>query len=79
MLLTIGNCILIHNTNEAFIDRIVICDEKLVDYNSPRFGQWVEDGKSGGTVPKKNLTPTKTLMTLRCSVREIMYIEYLVH
>lgn len=50
--LTIANSLLARNANDPFIDRIVTCDEKWVDYdNSRRSGQWVEVGKPGGTIP----------------------------
>ncbi len=87
MRLTIANCqlpiansLLARNANDPFIDRIVTCDEKWVDYdNSRRSGQWVEVGKPGGTIPKKSLTPRKILITITVwwTARGIVHIDYL--
>ena len=78
MRLTIASSLITRNRNDPFIDRIVTCDETLVDYdNSTPSGQWVVRCKSGGTIPKKNLTSKKVLMTVWWAARGIIHIEYL--
>ena len=57
--------IITRNRNDPFIDHIVTCDKKWVNYdNSRRSGKLVAAGKPGGTIPKKNLTSKKILMTV---------------
>jgi len=55
--LAIVNSLINRNRNDTFIDRIVTCDEKWIDYNnSSRSGKWVTIGKPSETIPKKNVT-----------------------
>lgn len=78
MRLTIANSLLARNANDPFIDCIVTCDEKWVYYdNSRRSGQWVEAGKPGGKIPKKNIASKKMLMTVWWTARGIVHIDYL--
>lgn len=46
--LIIANCLMARNSNESFINCIVICNEKWVDCGSS--GQLVESVELGGTV-----------------------------
>lgn len=76
--LTIANSLIARNKAEPIIDRIITCDEKWIEYdNSRRSGQWVERGKPGGTMPKKDLHPKKILITVWWTARGIVHIDYL--
>ena len=77
---SIANSLVTRNRNDPFIDRIVTCDEKWVNYdNSRRSGKWVAADKPDGTIPKKNLTLKKILMTVWWTARGIIHtcIKYI--
>lgn len=76
--LSICNSLLARIANDPFVDRIITCDEKWVEYdNSRRSGQWVERGLAPGMTPMKDLHPRKVLVTVWWTARGILHVDYL--
>uniref|UniRef100_A0A0K0F2C9 Histone-lysine N-methyltransferase SETMAR (inferred by orthology to a human protein) n=1 Tax=Strongyloides venezuelensis TaxID=75913 RepID=A0A0K0F2C9_STRVS len=63
--LEICSSLLLRNKNDPFLDRIVICDEKWILYNSrKRAGQWLDKDEAPKQFSKPQITPKKVLVTV---------------
>ena len=59
----ISSALLLRNTNDPFLDRIVTCDEKWLLYdNRKRSAQWLDRDEPPKQFPKPNAHPKKTMV-----------------
>lgn len=60
----ISSTLLLRNTNDPLLDRIVTCDEKWLLYdNFKRSAQWLDRDEPPKHFPKPNVHPKKTMVT----------------
>uniref|UniRef100_A0A0K0FE18 Histone-lysine N-methyltransferase SETMAR (inferred by orthology to a human protein) n=1 Tax=Strongyloides venezuelensis TaxID=75913 RepID=A0A0K0FE18_STRVS len=76
--LEICSSLLLRNKNDPFLDRIVICDEKWILYDSrKRAGQWLDKDEAPKQFSKPQITPKKVLVTVWWSSEGLVHYEFM--
>lgn len=70
--------LLLRNQNDPFLDRIFTCDEKWILYdNRKRSRQWLDKNEPPRSMPKANLHPKKTMITVWWSAAGLLHYSFL--
>ncbi|XP_015436815.1 PREDICTED: histone-lysine N-methyltransferase SETMAR-like [Dufourea novaeangliae] len=74
----ICSALLLRNTNDPFLDRIITCDEKWILYdNRRRSAQWLDQDERPKHFPKPKLHQKKVMVTVWWSRRGIIHYNFL--
>lgn len=74
----ICNSLLLRYQNEPFLNRIVTCDEKWIQYdNRRRSGQWLDKDEAPKHFAKPSLHPKKVMVTVWWSTAGVIHYSFL--
>ena len=74
----VSSSLLLRNKIDPFLDRIVTCDEKWIMYdNRRRSAQWLDRDEAPKHIPKPNLHPMKTMVTVWWTAAGVIHYSFL--
>ena len=74
----VSSSLLLRNTNDPFLDRVVTCDEKWVLYdNRRRSAQWLDADEAPRHFPKPELHQKKVMLTVWWSAVGLIHYSFL--
>lgn len=76
--ISICSSLLLRNKSEAFLKRIITCDEKWIYFdNTRRSGEWVDKDAQPSTIAKQMITPRKVMIIVFWSMAGIIHYDFL--